>query len=128
MILQGVSDIRTVPLSSFCRFVRGESATMKTQPGPYPLVVTAEHRRSAPTYQLTGPAVCVPLVSSTGHGHAAINRLHYQTDKFALSNLMVALLPDPNECDPKYLFYLLTAHKDRLLVPLMQGTANVTLK
>jgi len=42
--------------------------------------------------------------------------------------LLVALLPDPKICFAKYLYYLLTAEKDHLLVPLMTGTANVSLK
>src|SRR5205823_1824581 len=73
--------------------------------------------------------VCVPLISSTGHGDAALHRVHYQEGKFALANLLVALVPrDPGTCDAKYLYYLLTARKDSYLVPLMQGTANVSLK
>ncbi len=83
------------------------------------MVVTADFRRSASTYQLEGPAVCVPLISSTGHGDAAIHRVHYQEGKFALANLLVALLPnDSSVCNAKYLYHLLMARKDELLVPL----------
>ena len=75
------------------------------------------------THASTGP------ISSTGHGDAALHRVHYQEGKFALANLLVALVPkDPTICDAKYLYHLLTAQKDDLLVPLMQGTANVSLK
>jgi restriction endonuclease S subunit len=109
--------------------VKGISPTLKTPPGPYPLVVTAEFRRTADTWQLEGPAVCIPLVSSTGHGDAALHRVHYQDGKFALANLLVALLPkDPSVCDARYLYHVLMTRKDELLVPLMQGTANVSLK
>jgi type I restriction enzyme S subunit len=109
--------------------VKGAYPALKTEPGEYPLVVTAAHRRSSSTYQLEGPAVCVPLVSSTGHGDAAIHRIHYQEGKFALADLLVALLPrDPGLCNTKYLYYLLTAKKDEYLVSLMIGTANVSLK
>jgi type I restriction enzyme S subunit len=73
--------------------------------------------------------VCIPLVSSTGHGDAALHRVHYQDGKFALANLLVALLPkDPSVCEAKYLYHLLMMRKNELLVPLMQGTANVSLK
>jgi type I restriction enzyme S subunit len=42
---------------------------------------------------------------------------------------LVALLPkNPRLCDAKYLYHLLMARKDELLVPLMLGTANVSLK
>jgi type I restriction enzyme S subunit len=116
-------------LGELCRMVKGISPTLKTPPGPYPLVVTAEFRRTADTWQLEGPAVCIPLVSSTGHGDAALHRVHYQDGKFALANLLVALLPkDPSVCNARYLYHLLMTRKDELLVPLMQGTANVSLK
>jgi type I restriction enzyme, S subunit len=122
-------NLSTHRLGELCHMVRGTSPTMKTLAGPYPLVVTAEFRRTANTWQLEGPAVCVPLISSTGHGHAALHRVHYQEGKFALANLLVALLPkDPSICDAKYLYHLLMAKKDELLVPLMLGTANVSLK
>jgi type I restriction enzyme S subunit len=109
--------------------VKGTAPTLKTPPGSFPLVVTADFRRTADTWQLEGPAVCIPLVSSTGHGDAALHRVHYQEGKFALANLLVALLPkNPSVCCAKYLYYFLMARKDELLVPLMQGTANVSLK
>ncbi len=116
-------------LGDLCRMVKGTSPTLKTEPGPYPLVVTAAYRRTADSWQLEGPAVCIPLVSSTGHGDAALHRVHYQDGKFALANLLVALLPnDPSFCDAQYLYHLLMVQKDELLVSLMQGTANVSLK
>jgi hypothetical protein len=109
--------------------VKGVSPTLKTPPGPYPLVVTAEFRRTADSWQMEGPAGCIPLVSSTGHGDAALHRVHYQDGRFALANLLVALLPrDPQACDARYLYHLLMTRKDERLVPLMQGTANVSLK
>ena len=116
-------------IGELCRMVRGTSPTMKTAPGPYQLVVTAAYRRTADSWQIEGPAVCIPLVSSTGHGDAALHRVHYQEGKFALANLLVALLPnDPTVCDAKYLYHFLMTKKDELLVSLMQGTANVSLK
>lgn len=116
-------------LSDVCFLVKGTYPTLKTEPGQYPLVVTAAYRRSASTYEFEGPAVCVPLISSTGHGDAALHRVHYQEGKFALANLLVALLPkDPSHCLGKYLYHLLMAKKDEYFVPLMQGTANVSLK
>ncbi|MEI8594460.1 restriction endonuclease subunit S [Photobacterium sp. Hal280] len=116
-------------IRDFCDLVKGESPTLKTEPGDFPLVVTAEFRRSANRYQFDTEAVCIPLVSSTGHGNAAIHRVHYQTGKFALANIMVALVPTNSEiCDPKYLYYYLQSSKDYVLVPLMKGTSNVSLK
>jgi restriction endonuclease S subunit len=120
---------KTYRIDNICSMVKGTYPTMNTESGGYPLVVTAEYRRSASTYQLEGPAVCVPLISSTGHGDAALHRVHYQEGKFALANLLVALIPyDLNLCDDKYLYHLLMAKKDEYFVPLMSGTANVSLK
>jgi hypothetical protein len=116
-------------LGDLCTLTRGTSPTLRTEAGPYPLVVTAAFRRTADHYQLEGPTVCIPLISSTGHGDAALHRVHYQDGKFALANLLVGLQPkDGKQCDAKYLYYLLTAKKDELFVPLMLGTANVSLK
>ena len=71
----------------------------------------------------------MPLISSTGHGDAALHRVHYQDGPFALANLLVALLPkDAALCNAKYLYYLLNTKKDEYFVPLMLGTANVSLK
>src|SRR5205823_6539364 len=62
-------------------------------------------------------------------GDAALHRVHYQEGKFALANLLVALLPkNSQQLSAKYLYHLLMAKKDKLLVPLMLGTANVSLK
>jgi type I restriction enzyme S subunit len=116
-------------IGDVCSIIRGIYPTLKTEPGKYPLVVTAAFRRSSSTFQLEGPAVCVPLISSTGHGDAALHRVHYQEGKFALANLLVALISkDKAICDPKYLYHLLMAKKDEYFVPLMLGTANVSLK
>lgn len=109
--------------------VKGEIPTMKAVPGEYPLVVTGATRRSCDSYQFDCEAVCIPLVSSTGHGHASIHRLHYQKGKFALANIMVALKPKPKApVHMRFLYYFLTGAKDQLLVPLMAGTSNVSLR
>jgi hypothetical protein len=93
---------KTYRIGNICSMVKGTYPTMNTEPGEYPLVVTAEYRRSASTYQLEEAAVCVPLISSTGHGDAALHRVHYHEGKFALANLLVALIPyDMNFCNAK---------------------------
>jgi len=123
------SSSKFFKIIDICEIIKGKFPTLKTKPGSYPFVVTAQERKTADKFQLTGPAVCIPLVSSTGHGHAAIHRIHYQEGKFALANLLVALKPkDQNFCNPKYLFHLLMSKKDEYFVSLMRGTANVTLK
>jgi type I restriction enzyme, S subunit len=114
-------------IKRICSLVKGSYSATKTRPGKYPLVVTGSDRLSADTYQIDSKAVCVPLVSSSGHGNASINRIHYQEGKFALANILVALLPNSAICEAKYLFYLLSYKKEEYFVPLMRGSANVSL-
>lgn len=69
-----------------------------------------------------------PLVSSTGHGHASIKRIHYQSGKFALGSILAAAIPlDTNRVSAKYLYFYLNNFKDEIIVPLMKGMANVSL-
>ncbi|MBK8340991.1 MAG: hypothetical protein IPK99_13755 [Flavobacteriales bacterium] len=70
-------------LGELCDVVKGTSPIMKTPPGSYPLVTTAEDFKTASEYQLEGSAVCIPLVSGTGHGHASMKRVHHVEGKFA---------------------------------------------
>lgn len=129
MNLSPIQSHKRFRISELCELTKGSYPTLRTQPGDFPLVVTADFRRSADGWDIAGPAVCIPLISSTGHGDAAINRVHYQEGKFALANLLVALTPKKNApIIAKYLYFLLCAQKDKLLVPLMMGTANVSLK
>ena len=119
---------RRSEICHFAKVTKGSSPTMRTGSGTYPFVVTAEEPRTAPQWQIEGPAVCVPLISSTGHGHASIKRLHLAHDKFALANLLAAIHQiNGSVMIPSFLYHLLTHLKDELLVPLMSGTANVTM-
>lgn len=115
-------------LGNVCRLVKGATPTQKATPGIYPLVVTAEARGTSDTFQFDEAAVCVPMVSSTGHGHASLKRVHYQDGKFALANIITACLArEPSMLDMKFLWYVLDHGRDVLLVPRMKGTANVSL-
>jgi type I restriction enzyme M protein len=116
-------------LSTLCDFKQGLSPNLKTLPGEFPLVTPAEERKTADHYDYEGPAVCVPLVSSSGHGKADVKRLHYQEGKFALATTMLCLKPKPDSnLSTRYLYQLLTEKKEVLIVPLMAGATNVTLK
>jgi type I restriction enzyme S subunit len=116
------------PLGELCRLVKGASPISKTPPGPFPLVTTGEERKTANSFQFDTEAVCVPLISSTGHGHASLKRIHYQSGKFALANLLAAaLVKDDSALSPKFLTRYLNFTKDRLIVPLMTGAANMSI-
>lgn len=128
-ILKGDLAYPLISIGETCEIVRGTFSTTKTPPGPYPLVVTAAEKRTADSYQLEQAATCIPLISSTGHGRASLHRLHYAEGKFALADLLCALIPrDPSQLNAKFLFYTLQHKKDELLVPLMKGAANVSMK
>ena len=81
-------------LGEVCTIIKGSTGIKKAIAGDYPLVVTAEERLSSNEYQFDTKAVCIPLVSSTGHGHASLKRIHYQEGKFALGNILAAVIPN----------------------------------
>jgi type I restriction enzyme M protein len=117
-----------VKLGDICTITKGRSSATKTVAGKYPLVATAESWKSADTWDFEGPATIVPLVSSTGHGHASIKWIHYVEGQFAAATIVAVIkVINPKAVNPKYLHYLLASGKDELFVPLMSGAANVSL-
>lgn len=115
-------------LGEIARIEKGQIAIQKAKPGKFPLVVTAAERATCDSFQFDGDAAIVPLISSTGHGHASLKRLHFQRGKFALGNILCAILPlTPEYVSARYIFEYLNAYKDELLVSRMSGTANVSL-
>ena len=115
-------------LVDICCLEKGKTGIQKAVAGDYPLVVTAEERLSCNEYQFDCEACCIPLVSSSGHGHASLKRVHYQSGKFALGNILCAVIPkDKKFVLAEYLYVYFSVFKDDLLVPLMKGAANVSL-
>ncbi len=123
-----LSRYEIVKLGNLCRIEKGRTGITKAVLGEYPLVTTGEERGLHNEYQFKSEAVCIPLVSSTGHGHASMKRVHYQEGKFALGSILAAAIPiDSSTVSAKYLYYYLNNFKDDVVVPLMKGMANVTL-
>lgn len=119
---------KKVKLGEICTIEKGAIGIQKAIPGEYPLVVTGEDRKSHNEYQFDCEAAIIPLVSGTGHGHASIKRIHFQTGKFALGNILCAVIPkDTKKLNPEYLFRFLDLNKENELVARMKGMANVTL-
>jgi type I restriction enzyme S subunit len=119
---------RRLPLGELCTLIKGTSPISRTPPGPYPLITTGEDHRTADKFQFDGEAVCIPLISSTGHGHASLKRIHHRTGKFALGSLLAAaLIKDPSVLSATYLTQYLSFTKDELIVPLMTGAANMSI-
>lgn len=121
-------DVPLIRIGDLCEIRDGLSPNMATQPGDHVMVVPAEARKTADHWSFAGKAVCIPLVSSAGHGKADIKRLHYQEGQFALANTMCALfVKDETVLRPRYLHIFLSAMCQELLVPLMCGATNVTM-
>ncbi len=123
-----MSEWEKVKIGDICKIVKGTTGIASAEPGEYPLVVTAEERKTCSTYQFDCEAVCIPLVSSSGHGKKSLKNVHYQSGKFALGTILCAVIPNnPQELDARYLYQYLQFYKDIILVPLMKGAANVSL-
>ena len=91
-------------LKDLCSINKGATGIMKADGGKYPLVALSDERRNHSEYQFDAKAVIVPLISSTGHGHASMKRVHYQEGKFALGNILCAVIPiDETKLNAKYL-------------------------
>ena len=127
-LLKFTETTQQISIGECCDIKKGATPIKKATPGKFPLVATTEERQSSSEYQFDCPAVCVPLISSRGHGVASIDRIYYQDGKFALGNILCAITPNDSEVlSAKFLRYYLFDKKDVLLVPLMRGGANVSL-
>lgn len=115
-------------IGNLCRIEKGVTGIVSAVPGEYPLVNTSAKRKSCNSFQFDTEAVCIPLVSSTGHGQKTLNYVHYQKGKFALGTILAAVIPrDPKILSAAFLHRYLQFNKDRKIVPLMKGAANVSL-
>ena len=123
-----MSQWQKVKIGDICKIVKGTTGIASAEPGEYPLVVTAEERKTCSSYQCDCEAVCIPLVSSSGHGKKSLKNVHYQSGKFALGTILCAVIPNnPEQLDARFLHQYLQFYKDTILVPLMKGAANVSL-
>lgn len=115
-------------IGELCTIVKGETGLASATPGDYPLVTTSAERKTCITYQFDRDAVCIPLVSSTGHGKKTLNYVHFQSGKFALGTILAAVIPkEPKKLSAAFLHRYLQFFKDKKIVPLMKGAANVSL-
>ncbi|MBL0202405.1 MAG: restriction endonuclease subunit S [Chitinophagaceae bacterium] len=115
-------------LGDICTITKGETGIMKAIPGAYTMVALGEADKTHNEFQFDTKAVIIPLVSSTGHGHASMKRVKYQEGKFALGSILCAVIPkDENIVLAKYLHIYLHWNREELLVSQMKGMANVSL-
>ncbi len=122
------SDKPFVALSTVCHISKGKSSSTQTPQGAYPLFLTAEDCKTSDHFDFDGEGVAVPLISATGHGKAAIKRVHHVKGKFALANLLAFVEPkNAYELSSMFLFYVLDSAKDEM-AKIMNGAANVSMK
>jgi len=115
-------------LGELCSITKGKIGISKAVSGKYPLVVTSEARKSHNEFHFEGEAVVIPLVSSTGHGHRSLKRIHYQTGKFAVGSILCAVIPNDDKIlNAEFLYRFLDLNREKELVNRMRGMANVTL-
>ncbi len=115
-------------LGDICTITKGATGIMKAAPGEFVMVTTGEDNKRHNEFQFDAAAVIIPLVSSTGHGHASMKRVKYQEGQFALGNILCAVIPkDESFVLAKYLQIYLHWNREELLVSQMKGMANVSL-
>ena len=122
-------NLKLIRLGEIANIEKGKIGIQKAIKGIYPLVVTSEERLSSNEYHFEGASVIVPLVSSTGHGHASMKRIHYQDGKYAVGNILGVIQTYlPNFFNTRFLFNYLDYYKEQFFVEKMKGAANVSLK
>lgn len=119
-------DVRTI--GEVCTLEKGNIGITKAIDGEYPLVVLGEERKTHNEFHFDDEAVIIPLVSSTGHGHRSMKRIHYQSGKFSVGNILCTVIPkDKSRLSAQYLYRYLDLNKEKELVSRMKGMANVSL-
>lgn len=116
-----------ISLGEIATIEKGSEPAKGDSIGCYPLITTAENARKSKTYHYDTEAILVPLVSSTGHGHASIKRIAYFRGKFAAASIMSVIQIRDKRFLPLFVYYYLLAFKEDLLVSKMKGSANVSL-
>jgi type I restriction-modification system DNA methylase subunit len=124
------AGVPTVQLTELFDIQKGTAAASEANSGEYPFITSAEEPKRHDSYGFEGEAICIPVVSATGHGHASIKKIHYSNGRFAAASITAVMMKKERLKTPvyvPYVYYFLLAHKDDLLVPLMRGAANVSL-
>ncbi len=122
------TDFPMLTLETLCHIVKGKSSSTKTEPGPYPLYVTAASPKTSDHFDFDTAGVAVPLISSRGHGVAEVSRVHFLSGQYALADLLALVAPKDSEAlSPRYLYWILDGSKGQL-ASLMKGAANVGMK
>lgn len=116
-----------VALGEIADIEKGTESAQKSEEGEFTLITTAEEYKTCKTYKYDTEAILIPLVSSTGHGHASIKRLIYFNGKFSAASILAVVRINNKNFSALFVYYYLLSHKEELLVSQMKGAANVSL-
>lgn len=122
--------IRLNKLNEYFTGCKGKlAAAESTMCGEVDFITTSSKFKKCANAGFHGQAICIPLVSSTGHGHASINNIHYYDGVFQAASILGVFQPRENTTSlfVKYTYVYLLTHKDEILIPYMKGAANVSL-
>jgi type I restriction-modification system DNA methylase subunit len=115
-------------INEYFEISKGNVGAASSTEGEYRFVTSAATLKSHCSWSFEGESICIPIVSSTGHGHASIKNIHYIDGKFEAATIVAVLsLKHSSNLHVPFVYYYLLCHKDELLVPLMRGSANVSL-
>lgn len=118
-----------IRLGEICNIEKGKIGIQQAVDGIYPLVVTGENRLSHNEAHFFGKGIIIPLVSSTGHGHASLKRIHFEEGEFAVGNILACVTTYlPHYFNLKFIYHYLDTYKEWYFVEKMKGAANVSLK
>jgi type I restriction enzyme S subunit len=96
-----------VRLGDICTITKGATPIMKAIAGKYAMITLGEADKTHNEFQFDAKAVIVPIISSTGHGHASMKRVKYFEGKFALGNILSAVIPkDEKRVNAKFCRYI----------------------
>ena len=122
------SDTDVAKLGSLFDITKGTTAASSAlDEGKFPLFTTSIVPKWSDAAPFVGPAICIPTVSATGHGHASIKTIHLAEGQFDASSITAVLVPKNKDVPVHKIYYYLLAHKDELLVPMMRGATNKSL-
>ena len=122
------SDTDVAKLGSLFDIEKGTTAASSAlDDGEFPLFTTSIVPKWSDTAPFVGPAICIPTVSATEHGHASIKTIHLAEGQFDASSITAVLMPKNKDVPVHEIYYYLLAHKDELLVPMMRGATNKSL-
>jgi type I restriction-modification system DNA methylase subunit len=84
------SDVPLRQLDELFNIQKGNISAAQAEDGPFPFITSSEETKFHSHYSFDNEAICIPIVSSTGHGHASIKTIHYVSGKFAAATITAA--------------------------------------